>query len=41
MNDPSLICDSGIFEFYEFTGDPAQLLNLASGLAALLFFCGT
>ena len=38
MNDLSLICDSGVFEFYEFIGDPAQLLTLASGLAALLIF---
>lgn len=38
MNDLSLICDSGVFEFYEFIGDPAQLLALASGLAALLIF---
>ena len=38
MNDLSLVCDTGIFEFFEFISDPVQMLILATGLAVLLIY---
>ena len=38
MNDLSLICDSGVSEFFEFIRDPVQLLILVIGLVVLLIY---